>query len=141
MTPLARLSWPLAALGQLLIVAAGTATPTEQSFRERCLSFTPEKFIWNSTRTRLEFVPGGTALVLDDNVESCNRPQQAVDADICRVALQIPTSARSSISFELWLPEEWADGRYLATGNGGIDGCSLVPPFLCLEKRGTRCIG
>lgn len=123
MTVLVRLSWPLAVLGQFLLAAAATDCPEQQSFRERCLSFTPEKFIWNSTLTRLEFVAAGTTLQLDDNVESCNRPQQAVDADICRVALQIPTSTRSSISFELWLPEDWDEGRYLATGNGGVDGC------------------
>ncbi|KAF5001238.1 hypothetical protein FGRMN_1181 [Fusarium graminum] len=58
-----------------------------------------------------------------NNVPTCNRPSQAVTVDLCRIALQIPTSKRSSISFELWLPSEWNKSRYLATGNGGIDGC------------------
>lgn len=129
MSLLLRLGWPLAAFGQLLIAAAVPGSLT-YSFREHCLSFTPEKFIWNSTRTRLEFIAGGTTLQLDDNVESCNRPEQAVEVDMCRVALQIPTSRRSSISFELWLPGEWDDARYLGTGNGGVDGCRL-----CLHSR------
>ncbi|KAM0340568.1 hypothetical protein ACHAPU_010405 [Fusarium lateritium] len=70
-----------------------------------------------------EFVSAGTTLQLSDNVPTCNRPSQAVTVDLCRIALQIPTSKRSSISFEVWLPSEWKESRYLATGNGGIDGC------------------
>jgi hypothetical protein len=42
--------------------------------------------------------------------------------DLCRVALNISTSGRSGVVFEGWLPEGWS-GRFLATGNGGIDGC------------------
>jgi hypothetical protein len=45
-----------------------------------------------------------------------------VFADLCRIALSIPTSNRSSITFEAWLPRNWT-GRFLGTGNGGIDGC------------------
>ncbi|KAM0227978.1 hypothetical protein ACHAPO_011104 [Fusarium lateritium] len=69
------------------------------------------------------FVSAGTTLQLSDNVPTCNRASQAVTADLCRIGLQIPTSKRSSISFELWLPRDWKESRYLATGNGGIDGC------------------
>ena len=94
------------------------------SFQDRCLSFTPEDHAYNSSRYVLAYVAAGTNLTLPDNDPTCSRPSQLVPVDLCRVALSIPTSNRSSISFELWLPEEWS-GRFLATGNGGIDGCEF----------------
>ncbi|KAF5003106.1 hypothetical protein FDECE_10322 [Fusarium decemcellulare] len=111
----------LVAVSYLFIL--GNCDSSSEFFRERCLSFAPQKLINNSTLTRLEYILDGTTINLDDNVESCNRPSQVVSANLCRVALQIPTSARSSISFELWLPDKWEGSRYLATGNGGVDGC------------------
>lgn len=93
------------------------------TFQQRCLAFTPEKFVRNSTRTALEYVANGTTLEFPDNVASCSRPSQLVSTNLCRIALSIPTSKRSSITFELWLPEEWQEARHLSTGNGGIDGC------------------
>ena len=94
------------------------------SFQDKCLAFTPEAQIYNSTRTVLEYIVAGTNLTLPDNDPTCARPSQVVAVNICRVGLIIPTSNRSSISFELWLPENWSD-RFLVTGNGGIDGCQF----------------
>ena len=98
------------------------AVHTLDNFQHRCLSFTPEAYIYNSTRRVLTYVEAGTSLAFPDNDPTCARPSQLVTVNLCRVALSIPTSNRSSISFELWLPEDWSD-RFLATGNGGIDGC------------------
>lgn len=92
------------------------------TFQSRCLAFAPETHIQHARRTVLEHIPAGTNLTLTDNVSSCNRASQVVDTDICRVALSIETSNRSSITFELWLPEQWS-GRFLTVGNGGVDGC------------------
>jgi hypothetical protein len=108
-----------------LLVATVACDNSQDSFGDRCLAFKPARFIRNSTLTRQEFVSAGTTLDLSDNVSSCNRRSQRVAVDLCRIALQIPTSKRSSISFELWLPHEWEGERYLATGNGGVDGCKL----------------
>lgn len=91
-------------------------------FETKCLSFTPEVHIRNSTRQVLEYVPAGVNLSFPYNDPTCTRPSQTVSADLCRVALDISTSQRSSVTFELWLPESWS-GRILGTGNGGIDGC------------------
>jgi len=120
----------MCALATLILLLFATAAfcavdavPTSSDFREQCLSFTPEKFIKNSTRTHLEYVTKNTTLKFPDNVASCGRPRQKVDTNICRIALSIPTSSRSSITFELWLPENWSENRYISTGNGGIDGC------------------
>ena len=92
------------------------------NFQDKCLSFTPETYIHNSSRHVLTYITAGTNLTLPDNDPTCNRSSQIVPVNICRVGLSIPTSNRSSISFELWLPENWSD-RFLVTGNGGIDGC------------------
>lgn len=98
----------------------------EDSFRTKCLDFTPEAVVFNSTRRLVEYVPAGTNLTFPNNDASCARPSQIVYADICRLALTIPTSNRSSVIFEIWLPRDTAwTGRYLATGNGGIDGCTF----------------
>ena len=99
-----------------------TAVYAKYNFRTRCESFTPEAYAFNSTRHVVAYLPLGTNLSLPDNDPSCERPNQTIAADLCRIGLSIPTSNRSSVSLELWLPEEWND-RFLATGNGGIDGC------------------
>ncbi|KAL5316270.1 hypothetical protein ACEPPN_015315 [Leptodophora sp. 'Broadleaf-Isolate-01'] len=104
-----------------LLISSGFAAPA-QTFEAKCLAFRPENYITNSSRTVLEYVASGSTLALTDNVASCGRTSQAVATNLCRVGLSIPTSTKSSISFELWLPETWS-GRFLGTGNGGIDGC------------------
>ncbi|KAH7367852.1 feruloyl esterase B [Plectosphaerella cucumerina] len=114
------LTWTLATGSQL---AAAGGSVIGKSFSERCLALKPQLLVHNSLLTKLEVVTKGSTVDLSDNVESCNRRSQTVEADLCRVGLQIPTSRRSSISFEVWLPEKWDGGRYLGTGNGGVDGC------------------
>jgi feruloyl esterase len=94
----------------------------DDDFQLRCLSFMPGKHVRNSTRTVLEYVPANTTLNFLGNDATCARLTQFVSVDLCQIALSIPTSERSSITFELWLPRNWY-GRFLQTGNGGIDGC------------------
>ena len=108
----------------LVTLYLGSAAHAANCFQERCLSFTPEAYIYNSSRHVLAYVAAGTNLTLPDNDATCARPSQVVAVNICRVGLSIPTSNRSSISFELWLPEDYGD-RFLVTGNGGIDGCEF----------------
>jgi feruloyl esterase len=103
----------------LFHVVAAIASLT---FEQRCLAFQPEFLITDATRNILEYVPAGTKLSFPDNDATCNRGSQAVSANLCRIALSVKTSNDSSIAFEAWLPENWT-GRFLATGNGGIDGC------------------
>ncbi|KAL1612356.1 hypothetical protein SLS60_000582, partial [Paraconiothyrium brasiliense] len=65
-----------------------------------------------------------TTIPLDGMDSTCNRPNQLFSVEACRIALTIPTTNRSSVIVELFLPHLTAwTGRYLATGNGGIDGC------------------
>jgi hypothetical protein len=107
-------------------------------FQQSCLSFTPELYVENSTRQVLEYVPAGTNLTFPYNDPTCDRPNQVVSADLCRVALSIPTSTRSSITFEIWLPAIWS-GRFLATGNGGLDGCTYASRISCMSWTCLAC--
>ena len=112
----------------LITLCLGSVAHATNSFQERCLSFTPEAYIYNSSRHLLAYVAAGTNLTLPDNDATCAQPSQVVAVNLCRVGLSIPTSNRSSISFELWLPEDYSD-RFLVTGNGGIDGCGFSPRY------------
>lgn len=120
----------LICMGACLLLSVSVDPKDE--FHKKCLSFTPEVHISNSTRQVLDYVPAGTNVSLPYNDPTCELPSQAVSIDLCRIALSIPTSDRSSITFELWLPMQWS-GRFLGTGNGGIDGCSCY--FLSMKHR------
>ena len=103
-------------------------------FQEIFSSFTPEIYIYNSTRGVLAYVPAGTNLTLSGNDPTCSRPSQVIAVDLCRVALSIPTSNRSSITFKQWLPRNWT-GRFLGTGNGGLDGCKHFQVVLDMANQ------
>ncbi|KAL7266135.1 Feruloyl esterase, partial [Rhizina undulata] len=45
-----------------------------------------------------------------------------VPVSLCRLTFKITTSLNSSIFAEAWLPDDW-NSRFLATGNGGLNGC------------------
>ncbi|KAK2757939.1 hypothetical protein FQN54_004345 [Arachnomyces sp. PD_36] len=132
------LSWALATLISPFLPAAAE---DHSSFKQQCLSFAPEKYIENATLNRLEYVANNTTLKFPDNVASCNRPSQLISADLCRIALSIPTSDRSGITFELWLPESWPNGRYVSTGNGGIDGCIKYEDLAYATSHGFAAMG
>ncbi|KAI3330546.1 feruloyl esterase B [Ustulina deusta] len=118
---MARTAWSLCVM-HFIFALAVNANDARVNFKSRCLAFKPASYISNATLNRLEYVTAGTNLMFPGNDASCNRPSQVVNVDLCRVALFVPTSQRSGFNYELWLPETW-NGRTLATGNGGIDGC------------------
>ncbi|XMA10595.1 hypothetical protein WAI453_003386 [Rhynchosporium graminicola] len=122
MTMAPRTNLPAIAAIALLLSISSAFVAQAQTFGAKCLAFRPENYVTNSSRTAVEYITSGTTLKLTDNVVSCGRAFQTVATNLCRVGLSIPTSTKSSISFELWLPETWT-GRFLGTGNGGIDGC------------------
>jgi hypothetical protein len=131
----------LPADNQIGLVPTNTGAATESqedTFLSKCESFVTERqrsllgsYFGNDagsiTRNIVSFVPAGNTVALDDNDPSCNRRSQPVAVDICRIALFIPTSRRSDVTLELWLPrdEVWHANsrRFLGTGNGGVDGC------------------
>lgn len=113
----------LQTLSSTFLSLAGIVLATSGStFREKCLAFKPDHYVGYSSLNVLEYIAAGTNLTLGDNPVTCNRASQVVSVDVCRIALEISTSETSQITFEAWFPEKWS-GRFLATGNGGIDGC------------------
>lgn len=130
----------LAALISLSLLLFSTPVIGSSTFRKKCLAFKPEQMVPGATRNVLEYVPANTTLTFPDNVAACNRGSQAVTANICRVALSIKTSDRSNITFEAWLPENWS-GRFLATGNGGIDGCIKYEDLAYTSSNGFAAVG
>jgi feruloyl esterase len=109
-------------LASFVSLAAAVPASGTDAFHQTCLSFQPQQYVANSSLTVREFVPANTTLAFPGNDATCNRASQLVSADVCRIAMSIPTSERSNIIYEMWLPRTWT-GRFLATGNGGIDGC------------------
>jgi feruloyl esterase len=105
-----------------ILGASKPASEPRSSFETKCLQFDPTAYVSDASVNALEFVAAETTLQFPGNDPSCARPNQTVSVDICRVALNISTSGKSGIIFESWLPNSWT-GRFLATGNGGIDGC------------------
>lgn len=64
--------------------------------------------------------PGSTFNASAD--PTCFQPTYNNTVAICRVIGTVATSATSSVSFEMWLPDTWY-GRVLTGGNGGLGGC------------------
>lgn len=109
----------------ILNLEAG-CTSAWDNFQQQCMSFDPTTVgITNATVTEHAYVESGTKLSLPDNDPSCNLNSQVVPVNLCRVALQIATSASSGVVAEIWLPESW-NGRLVTTGNGGLGGCEPV---------------
>jgi hypothetical protein len=103
---------------------------SSNSFQERCLAFKLSEFVTNSTLIHLEYIPANTTLTSLDSDVSCARPTQLVETKLCRVALRVATSERSSVDVEVWFPDPAAwTGRLATVGNGGLDGCMPFPPF------------
>ncbi|KAB8239067.1 Tannase/feruloyl esterase [Aspergillus alliaceus] len=94
----------------------------EAEFPTSCQAFQPDTKTDNTFLEFTEYIPAGTNLSLPFNDASCARPSQFISVDLCRIALLLETSNRSVVSTEVWLPRNWS-GRFLGTGNGGIDGC------------------
>ncbi|EMD58812.1 hypothetical protein COCSADRAFT_203908 [Bipolaris sorokiniana ND90Pr] len=129
----------LLGIALVLLFDIGLAAPSS-GFHERCRSFDPTYYVENSTLNVREFVAAGSNLTFPDNVASCGRASQVVSVDLCRVALEIRTSSTSRITFEMWFPEEWS-GRFLATGNGGLDGCIKYEDIAYGTQNGFATVG
>lgn len=94
------------------------AQQTYQDPSSACSSIASSFSYPNVTINFAEHVSAGTNLTTG---LSCNQTQ-VVPVDLCRIAFYVSTSSRSGIYAEAWLPTNWT-GRYLSTGNGGLNGC------------------
>ncbi|KAE9405371.1 ferulic acid esterase [Gymnopus androsaceus JB14] len=112
-------------------------------FDSACNSIASEAAsIANATIFFAEYVPAGTNLTFPDQDPTClsTSVSQVVLTDMCRVALNVSTSDRSGITMEAWLPRNWT-GRFLSTGNGGLDGCIQYIDLAYTTAQGFATVG
>ncbi|KAH7038404.1 Tannase/feruloyl esterase [Microdochium trichocladiopsis] len=78
----------------------------------------------NATLVSVDALPSGSVIQLPYGPDLCANAGVTATAtsDLCRVVVNITDTPGSSIRIDAWLPADW-NGRFLATGNGGIGGC------------------
>ncbi|KAL1873162.1 Feruloyl esterase [Diaporthe australafricana] len=112
-------------------------------FTAQCTSLadTLASGIPNATVQSTVPVTAGTNLTITAD-PTCQRSSQVVDSDVCRVSLFVPTSDRSNLTMEVWLPpaEAWT-GRFLSTGNGGLGGCIQYEDLAYTTALGFAAVG
>ncbi|KAJ1334927.1 feruloyl esterase [Microdochium nivale] len=76
------------------------------------------------TLVSVESLAKGTIITLPYSKDLCPTYGFTATAtsDICRVVFNVTRVPGSSIRMDAWLPADW-NGRFLATGGGGIGGC------------------
>jgi feruloyl esterase len=90
----------------------------------------------------VQYLPAGSNISLTQNynLSTCGYTSQIVSNDLCRVAMYVATSYRSGITLEAWLPTNWT-GRFLSTGNGGLNGCIQYPDLAYTAALGFATVG
>lgn len=91
---------------------------SHDQFVSRCGTFVSKASIPGTTIHFSQYIAAGTNLSLPDNDPSCGITHWTVPVDICRLAMDVPSSNTSSISVEAWFPFKYT-GRFLATTNRG----------------------
>lgn len=104
-----------------LRVGATEGVQNNPTFEEACTALGSTVFPPEVSTLSAEILPAGTTLVVPGLDTSCANSTTVV-ADLCRLSLNVTTSSRSDVLMEVWLPRNWT-GRFLSTGNGGINGC------------------
>ncbi|CAG9989270.1 unnamed protein product [Clonostachys byssicola] len=94
----------------------------------------------NATIYFAELVSSGSNVTFPDQDETCTTTSVVTTSDICRLSFSIATSTISSVSLEAWLPLNWT-GRFLATGNGGLNGCIKYQDLAYGTSQGFATIG
>jgi feruloyl esterase len=89
----------------------------------------------NTTILVAEAVTSGTLAVSDQAP-----PVQGLPA-FCRVAGVTRPTSDSAIHFEVWMPEQDWNGRFLGTGNGGFAGSIYYPQLAGYLRRGFAAAG
>ncbi|KAF1954184.1 tannase-domain-containing protein [Byssothecium circinans] len=123
-----------------LLPGFGSAQAGPTNFTTQCTSIADKISIPGGTVSFAEYVTAGTTLQFPENVPSCTRTSQAVSANVCRIGLNITTSATSGIRMEAWLPQNWT-GRFLSTGNGGLGGCIQYEDIDYATSLGFAAVG
>ncbi|KAF2823693.1 tannase and feruloyl esterase [Ophiobolus disseminans] len=125
----------------LQLLSLGAALNSRSNtFSQRCSSLVAELQIPNATISFTEHIGANVTLRLPIGDPSCGRSSQLITTDLCRVGLNISTSARSSFRMEAWLPQNWT-GRFLSVGNGGLGGCIQFEDIEYATSLGFAAVG
>ncbi|KLU84443.1 feruloyl esterase B [Magnaporthiopsis poae ATCC 64411] len=128
------LSW-LAAVAPFVV-----AGRCETSFDKKCAAFASKISLPNTTVWFTQAVTAGTNISLPYNPPDCGAPFTVVRAEVCRISLLQKTSARSNVSYEVWLPSNWTGDRFLSAGNGGLAGCIGYGDLAYATSRGFAAV-
>ncbi|GAB7356750.1 hypothetical protein MBLNU459_g7652t1 [Dothideomycetes sp. NU459] len=101
----------------------------------------------NATVISSQYVSAGTVIYINGTSpgQALNCVSAATpEVDICRVVVNVTTSYRSSSYVEVWLPSgtqaSW-NGRFLSTGNGGLNGCVAYADMIYTTSMGFAATG
>jgi hypothetical protein len=92
------------------------------SFVSTCTDFVNHINLENITVGFSEYIPAGGNTSLSDIPSVCSTSPQQVGVELCRVNLNVLTTARSGIRLETFFSRDY-NGRFLSTGNKGLGGC------------------
>ncbi|KAK3897684.1 Tannase/feruloyl esterase [Staphylotrichum tortipilum] len=131
-----------ALLSSLVAAAQGASAnlPTIGNFPHQCEKLVSKLKIENATVWFSNYVAAGTNVSFPDLDPTCAHAPITLSVDFCRVALYVATSKRSGISMEAWLPNNWS-GRFLSTGNGGLNGCISYDDMAYATELGFSTVG
>ncbi|KAJ6479361.1 tannase and feruloyl esterase [Mycena vulgaris] len=85
----------------------------------KCLSLQQRLNLENTTILDVTYVSAPTNVTTPG---SCQSSAPVTSAPLCRVQFVINTTSTSAVHAEAWLPDTWF-GRFMATGNGALNGC------------------
>jgi feruloyl esterase len=109
----------------LIGLASAAAAGSSASFESRCQQFHKKIHLDNVHVHSSTYVPIGSNISMAYNPPICGEGFGSLISTIefCQVALNVTTSGKSQFFMEAWLPSNYT-GRFLSTGNGGLNGCS-----------------
>jgi feruloyl esterase len=111
--------WP--GLGAIQLFLPTRALAQSVPGEAACLALNNTLNLPNTTILSITHVPANTTV---DTAGSCQSTALSSSA-ICRLFFVTNTSSESAVHAEMWLPDDH-NSRFLALGNGGLDGCKLA---------------
>ncbi|EAW15424.1 putative feruloyl esterase [Aspergillus fischeri NRRL 181] len=126
----------------LIGLASAAATDSSASFESRCQHFHKEIHLQNVHVHSTTYVPIGSNISMAYNPPICGGTSSSSISTIefCQVALNVTTSDKSQFFMEAWLPSNYT-GRFLSTGNGGLNGCVGYGDMIYASQYGFATIG
>ncbi|GIC88918.1 putative feruloyl esterase [Aspergillus udagawae] len=126
----------------LIGLASAAAAGNSASFESRCQQFHKKIHLDNVHVHSTTYVPIGSNISMAYNPPICGGASSSSISKIefCQVALNVTTSSKSQFFMEAWLPSNYT-GRFLSTGNGGLNGCVDYRDMVYASQYGFATIG